>query len=105
MEIFYTAWNWIKANVLISVLILLAVVVVFFPKLLSGLFGSPRRRRRSLPRSVGIRRRRRSLPRSVGIRRRNRPAIRGKNGRVKKPWQIKGSKAARIRMAKIRRLR
>ncbi len=49
------------------------------------------------------RRRRRPIPRSVGYPRRRRTYSRG--GAAKKPWQIKGSLAARRHMAQIRRKR
>lgn len=49
------------------------------------------------------RRRRRALPRSVSITRRRRSYTSG--GRTKKPWQIKGSQAARRHMAQIRKRR
>ena len=99
MEIFDKALTWIKANVLIALAILAAVVMVFFPKLL---FGSPRRRITRRPAVRRITRRRRALPRSVGTRRR---VARNKNGTAKKPWQIKGSEAARRHMRKIRNMR
>lgn len=95
---------WIKANILLSVGILIAVVLVFFPRVLHHLFGTTRRvhhhigTRRVSARTY-YRRPRRSLPRSVGTRRR-----RTSHG-PKKPWQIKGSRAARLHMAKIRRMR
>lgn len=87
---------WIKANWIIAIFGGIAVIILFFPRLLRGLFGGrPRRRRRTVNTFV---------PRSRG--RRYKPAVqRSKNGRVKKPWQIKGSEAARRHMAKIRRMR
>jgi len=103
MEILNAAWNWIKANILISVVILIAVVLVFFPKMLKGLFGAPRLRRRRVAASRPAIRRRRTLPRSVGMRK-SKPAYH-KSGKVKKPWQIKGSEAARRHMRKIRSMR
>lgn len=53
------------------------------------------------------RRRRRTFPRSVGMRRRRSTNTIIKSGvnRGKKAWQIKGSEAARRHMAQIRRKR
>lgn len=80
---------WIKTNILMTIGIGLVLIILFFPKLLRGLFGRKRvRRRRPLPRSVGMRRH--VSHRSTG---------------AKRPWQIKGSAAAKARMAKIRRRR
>jgi hypothetical protein len=106
---FVTLYTWIKSNVLLAIGILLIAVFLFFPKVLRGLFGGTRRRRRTsyrLTRMAGRRtyRRRRPLPRSVGIRRRPRKQY-TKGGKAKKPWQIKGSMAARRHMARIRRMR
>jgi len=95
---------WVKANILLSVGILIAVVLVFFPKVLHHLFGGKRRVRHHYigARRVSARtyyhRPRRSLPRSVGTRRRRAHG-------PKKPWQVKGSRAAKLHMAKLRRLR
>jgi hypothetical protein len=91
-----TITNWIKNNMLISVGIGIVAIFVFFPKLLKGLFGTSRKRvlHHRVVRSVI---RRRSLPGSVGIHRRMKGA--------KKPWQIKGSLAARRHMAQIRKRR
>ena len=50
------------------------------------------------------RRRRRSLPRSVYMRRRTRRSY-TRGGKAKRPWQIKGSLAARRHMARIRKRR
>jgi len=100
---FTTAWNWIKSNMLISIGIALVVIVMLFPKILKGLFGSSRRRvrhRRIVSRPV---RRRRSLPRSVGMHKAK--ASYNKNGTRKKAWQIPGSRAAKLHMAAIRRKR
>lgn len=87
MEFFTKILNWIKANLLIALGLLAVVVILFMPKL----FKAPRRRRR------------RTLPRSVGTRRTSRPRKQyTKGGKAKKPWQIKGSEAARRHMRKIR---
>jgi hypothetical protein len=88
---------WIKANVLIFVIILVVGLFLLFPRQLKKLFrGAPRRRRHT----VALAAPRRKLPRSVGA-----PKQYSKSGKVKKPWQIKGSEAARRHMAKIRRMK
>jgi len=85
--------TWIKNNVLLFFGILIASIILFFPKLFKE---KRRRRRRKLPRSVGMRKRRRtSGPRKQYT----------KGGKAKKPWQIKGSEAARRHMRKIRKMR
>jgi hypothetical protein len=91
-----TITTWIKNNMLISVGIGIVAIIVFLPKLLKGIFGTTNKRIRHhrIVRSVT---RRRSLPSSVGIHRRMKGA--------KKPWQIKGSLAARRHMAQIRKRR
>lgn len=87
---------WIKNNILISVLILLAVMFMFFRKQLNGLLGIKRR----------VKHRRATLPRSVGTaRRRRKTTVLNKSGKPKKAWQIKGSEAARRHMARIRAMR
>jgi hypothetical protein len=97
METYITpVWNWIKSNMLIAGAIAIVLILVLFPKLLGGLFRTRRVRHRrvmSLPY-----RRRRSLPRSVGV-------ARHRTKGAKKAWQIKGSPAARRHMAQIRRMR
>jgi hypothetical protein len=115
MNNFFTKiFTWIKANLLLAIGILIAVVVLFFPKLLRGLTGRRRiRHRRGYYSRAGrrvsartyFRRPRRTLPRSVGIRRSRTRRQYTKGGKVKKPWQIKGSIAARRHMARIRRMR
>jgi hypothetical protein len=107
---------WIKANLLITVLIGVAAIALIFPKVLKGLFGSARRRvhhrgtstrpayrtyvrkRKPLPRSVGM-----SRIRTIG--RLRRPKTGRYRKGTKKPWQIKGSLAARRHMALIRKRR
>lgn len=99
--LFTTAWNWIKANLLLSTGILLAVLLLFFPKVLKGLFGTRRKRVRHHRIVRTVTDISRTLPRSVGIHK-----IRHRShGSVKRPWQVKGSRAAKLHMAKIRRLR
>ena len=88
---------WIKANVLIFVIILAVALFLLFPRQLKKLIrGAPRRRRHTVAAAIP----RRKLPRSVGTQKQY-----SKSGKVKKPWQIKGSEAARRHMAKIRRMR
>ena len=120
-EIFDKALTWVKSNVLLAIIGLIAVVVILFPKLLKGLFRTrphadqwytraarERRKERKRPatrtRTVTRVRTRsgKPLPRSAG--RTNRIIKSGVN-RGKKAWQIKGSPEARRHMANIRRKR
>jgi hypothetical protein len=98
---------WIKANYIIAIIAALGIILIFFPKLLGGLFRKKRVKHRKGYIPVSRRRRtrpgRRSLPRSVGTHK-SRPQY-NKSGTRKKAWQIKGSLAARRHMAQIRRLR
>jgi len=104
MDIFTKAWAWIKGNILISIGILLVVIILFFPKLLKGLIGTRRIRHRRTVSALPYRRRtRRALPRSVGMRKARKQYTKG--GKLKKPWQIAGSEAARRHMRKIRAMR
>jgi len=82
--------NYFKTNPLLAVGAVLAAVLLFFPKLLK--FGSRTRRRRSYRPVTPYRRKtvRRSYTRG---------------GKQKKPWQIKGSLAAKRHMAQIRKRR
>jgi hypothetical protein len=108
MDFLTKIWIWIKGNILISLLVLFAVIIVFFPKLLRGLTGKRRIRHQknyypaAISRRSARNRRLRRLPRSVGMLPRKQYT---KGGKAKKPWQIKGSEAARRHMAKIRRMR
>ena len=108
-----TITAWIKNNLLMALVIGLVAAFMFFPKMFKGLFGTTRRRRRRLattgrsygrPRSrrPGVSRKRVSRVRTIS--RLRRPATRRRKG-AKKPWQIKGSRAAKLRMARIRRMR
>lgn len=82
---------WIMANKLIAVIVGLVVVIFLLRKKLF--------RRR-------VNRRRSSIYNPVHTRRtRTRRTINKPGTKVKKPWQIKGSEAARRHMAKIRRMR
>lgn len=98
---------WIKANLLIAIIIAVGIITVFFGRQVKKIvFGTRRVKHRRRVAAVASARRRRSLPRSVGLHKRNKPAVAyNKDGTKKKPWQIKGSEAARRHMAKIRRLR
>ncbi len=88
--------TWIKSNWIIAAGAGLLAVIMFFPRVLRKLLGTnTRRRRRTLPRSVGTRRRKTRRTRKQYT----------KGGKAKKPWQIKGSEAARRHMAKLRRMR
>lgn len=90
-EFFDKAWTWIKSNMLISIIGAAVVTMLFFPKLLK--LGTTRRRRRRLA----------TAGRSYGVRYRKPRKPYTKGGKAKKPWQIKGSLAARRHMAQIRR--
>lgn len=105
MEIFDKALAWVKANIMIAAGIALVLIILLFGKPLKRLVAPTRRIRRRRP--AVTTRRRRSLPRSVGMRKASRPARRqyNKNGKAKKPWQIKGSEAARRHMRRIRQMR
>jgi hypothetical protein len=92
--------EWLKANKWLAIGAGALVIFLFFPKLLK--FGSVRRRRRDVTTRVSSYRRKknRTIPRSVGIKKQY-----SANGKVKKPWQIKGSLAAKRHMAQIRKLK
>lgn len=98
---------FVKANILISVLIGIAIIFLFFGRQVKRLlFGTRRVKHRRVTSAPYVRRRRslprRSLPRSVGMHKVRRKIDYNKNGTRKKPWQIKGSPAARRHMAQIR---
>jgi len=92
---------WLKQNILLTIGILFVLLLVFFPRVLKKLFGGTRRVKHRRPVAVSYRRKRRSLPRSVGMHKAS-PSTYNKNGTRKKPWQVKGSPAARRHMAQIR---
>lgn len=84
--------EWAGQNKMVA-LAIAAVAALFIIKKMSK---RPRRRRRvSSITSAGYRRRRTAAPRRAYT----------KGGKAKKPWQIKGSLAAKRRMAQIRRRR
>jgi len=92
-EYFEKAKAWVMEHKAVGIIAGLLVLFVLYKKFKGR---SPRRRRRSLPRSVGMRkvaRTNRSFNRIIKT---------GRN-RGKKAWQIKGSPEARRHMAAIRR--
>ena len=89
-ETFDKVLTWLKSNPLYAVAAALAVVLLFFPKILR--FGKNTRRRRSYRPVTPYRRK--TVRRSYT-----------KGGKQKKPWQIKGSLAAKRHMAQIRKRR
>lgn len=98
-------WNWIKSNILLSVGVLIIVLLLFFPKVLKGLFGTTRRVVHHRRVHVAAVRHRRHVHHAITGTHRRRPAARRRSHGSKKPWQIKGSRAAKLRMARLRRLR
>lgn len=105
--------TWVKANILLSVL--LVMVALFFlggRKLKRMVFGVRRRRKRRISNTGGTRSGR-TLPRSVNTRGRGKgyPAVGGgtipfkynKDGTVKKAWQVAGTVAAKNRMSRLRK--
>lgn len=108
---------WIKANMVISIIIVLGVLFLFGKQLKRMLFGFPRRKKRKLTTSIKTgtariqTRNKKPLPRSVGTK--GYPAPGGgyipfrynKDGTVKKAWQVSGTVAAKSRMSRLRRLK
>lgn len=95
-EFFDKAMAWIKGNTILAVIGAAVITFLFFPKILK-LGSAPLRRRRTLAtrgRSYGMRRKYGTPRRSYK-----------RGGKAKKPWQVKGSLAARRHMALIRRRR
>jgi hypothetical protein len=78
---------WVMSNKIIAAVIGFFLLLIVYKKFFKKTYR--RRRRRVIPRSVGVRRRRTYT----------------RGGTAKKAWQIKGSLAARRRMAQIRRKR
>jgi hypothetical protein len=117
-----------KKNWILTIILIVGLLFILFPRQIRRIFGTPRkrRRRRTVP-AKRIRSRTRSgkpLPRSVGyggtkakIRLHGRtttkgyPAVGGgyipfkynKDGSVKKAWQVGGTIAAKNKMSKLRR--
>jgi hypothetical protein len=121
-NIFQKAMTWIKANMLISIIIGIVILITFFGRTLKKLFFGVRRVKHRRPKLITIRRRsasrtmKRSLPRSVGIHKASGkgypkagggyiPFKRNKNGTIKKAWQVGGTVAAKSRMRKLRSAR
>ena len=97
-DIFNKVLAWVKSNMWLSIGIGLVAIILFFPRLLR--MGTTRRRRRVVH-HVATRIRRRIYKAPVKRTKRNY----AKGGTRKKPWQIKGSLAAKRYMAAIRRKR
>jgi len=97
-EYFDKVIEWAKGNKVIAGVIGAGVLFFLFKMLKKKTYT---RRRRRLPRSVGMRRIGRPVRRRTSA---NRVIKSGRN-RGKKAWQIKGSEAARRHMANIRRRR
>lgn len=85
---------WIKGNIWLAIGGAAVITLLFFPKLFKGRTTRRRRRLATTGRSYGTRRRRSATRKQYT-----------KGGKAKKPWQIKGSLAARRHMAQIRRRR
>jgi hypothetical protein len=90
--------TWIKSNMILAAVLIIAAVAIFFPKVTRGIFGGSR--------TLHRRRVRKAITGSYTRRRRSRPmrSTKRRSG-AKKPWQIKGSLAAKRHMAQIRRRR
>lgn len=86
--------EWVKGNKVIAITAgaLLALFAV-------QKFTSPARRRRRRTAAAAPRRRRTAAPRKRAKR------VYNKGGKAKKPWQVKGSLAARRHMARLRKMR
>jgi hypothetical protein len=100
--------NWIKSNLVISIIVGLVAIFLFFPKMFKGILGTTRRvrhRRKPIVHRRPIRHRSNVRLAITGSRRRRRPATHRRMKGAKKPWQVKGSRAAKLRMARIRRMR
>lgn len=83
--------TWIKGNLLLAIGAGILLAILLFPRIIRKLLGTNyRHRRRNIPRSVGMRKTRRRYT---------------KGGKAKKPWQIKGSLAAKRHMARLRKRR
>jgi hypothetical protein len=119
-ETFDKVMAWIKANALLSIVILLGIVFVFFGRQAKRLLFGTRRIRHRRPVALKSRTRsrrtmRKALPRSVGVRASGKgyPAAGGgyipfkynKDGTVKKAWQVGGTLAAKSRMSRLRKAR
>lgn len=92
-----TIINWIKAN---KVLAMAAGAVIALFALRKFMKPTRRRRRRTV--STGARR---YLRRSSGRPRVRTKRVYTKGGKAKKPWQVKGSLAAKRHMARLRKMK
>ena len=92
-DIINKALTWVKANTMKALLIGAVILIVFFGSKLKRILFAPRRIRHR--RAAAIVSHRRRIPRSVGTHRM-------RTTQKKKPWQVKGSLAARRHMAQIR---
>jgi len=129
-ELFDKIFGFIKTNYIISALVVIVFVFLFFPRLFKGLAGRKRIKHRpgwkfakSNPRAITKPRKRRTggtrsgkpIPRSVGTRSSKKgypkagggyiPFKKNKDGSIKKAWQVGGTVAAKSRMSKLRRAR
>jgi hypothetical protein len=99
--------TWIKSNKLIAIAGAIVAILIFFPRVFKKLLGTTHRRRVRRAITGSYRRPRRRSPRRVQrvykARRSPRPSRRGR--KAKPAWMIKGSRAARLRMARLRRMR
>lgn len=100
-ELFDKVKTWVMGNLGLAIAAIAGIIILFFPKLL-GFGRRTRRRRRYVP--VRVAHRRRSVIRRRIPRRTTRRSY-TKGGKAKRPWQVKGSLAARRHMAQIRRKR
>ena len=107
---------FLRQNLVMSILVALVALSLFFPKQLRRMFGgSVRRRRRKPVRRAAVSRTRKTVRRSPirSVGGKGYPAAGGgyipfaynKDGSVKKAWQVAGTVAAKSRMSKLRRRR
>jgi hypothetical protein len=101
-DLFNKAIAWIKANVLLAIAIGIAIIIVFFPKVLRHIIGPKRRVHHRVVRET---KHRRNVRKAITGTYSRRPTRTRRMKGAKKPWQVKGSRAARLHMAKIRRMR
>lgn len=122
-DFFTKAIAWIKANLLLSIGLLLVIVFLLFGRQVKRLLFGTRRVKHRKPKAIVRRIRsrrartmRKPLPRSVGMHKvsgRGYPKAGGgyvpfkknKDGSIKKAWQVAGTVAAKSRMSKLRRAR
>lgn len=90
MNILNTAIDWIKNNKTIAIIGGLAIFFLLFGKKLFA---------------ATVRRRHRTVSRPAYVRRKTAKRSYTSGGKAKKPWQVKGSDAARRHMARLRRMK